>query len=140
MMGANVSKNVFLCIQVISATDTANLNLQVSQSVTENAWQLTDGKTQMLGCPKNMYMRGLQNSKNLLVCSKIPFSIERTVFDYNGASQGMQGYGFDGHICPHLTIMVGIQNSQNNFACASPDASYSGFPKAVVQKANKKLN
>jgi|ERR1700733_13590080 len=138
MMGANVGANSFLCIQVITSTDTVSLNQQVSQSVTEHSWQITDGNSSMLGCRNNMYMRGLHNGQNIIVCSNIPFSTQGTVFDNNGATQGT-AYNFNGHICPHTSIMVGIQNSQNNFACAIPDASYAGFPNNAVKKTQKKI-
>jgi hypothetical protein len=124
MEGAHVSDNAFLCVEVVPTGQESN----VTTLVDADTQAPDDSSTTIHVCPNGMYMRGLHNGKNLLVCSAgANVGTINRFLDKDGATQGSpQGYNM--HVCPsrnnYLTVMVGIQDSHNDFACASLSGSY----------------
>ena len=115
MAGANVSKNKFTCQRVVPASEEAQV-----KSVLDGGTQGDLGRGNMHICPAGTYMRGLHSGQNQLLCSSAPsVQLERSFLDAEGHTQGN-----DMHMCPKRrgkqTIMTGIHESRNDFACAFP--------------------
>ena len=78
------------------------------------------GRGNMHVCRPGWYMRGLHNNYDWLVCSDMP-GVGRSFLDANGMTEenGM-------HMCPAsrdgFTVMTGIHNGRNDFACAGSAA------------------
>jgi hypothetical protein len=111
MAGANVKDNKFTCQRVVPKSEEAQVH-----SVLDSGTQKDLGRGNMHVCPEGAYMRGL----NELLCSSAPtVHLKSPFFDGSGHTQsnGM-------HMCPvrmkKQTIMTGIHEGRNDFACAFP--------------------
>ena len=112
MQGAHVGNNVFTCVRVVPE----GMERQV-HSYLDRGTQGDLGRGNMHVCRPGWYMRGLHNNYDWLVCSDIP-GVQRSFLDANG-----QTYANGMHMCPAgrggFTVMTGIHNGRNDFACAA---------------------
>ena len=115
MAGANVDDNKFTCQRVVPKSDEAQVH-----SVLDSGTQKDFGRGNMHVCPEGTYMRGLHSKQNELLCSSAPsVHLKSPFYDASGHNQsnGM-------HVCPvrleKQTIMIGIHEGRNDFACAFP--------------------
>ena len=111
MQGAHVGNNVFTCVRVVPP----GMERQV-HSYLDRGTQGDLGRGNMHVCRPGWYMRGLHNNYDWLVCSDMP-GVRRPFLDANGTTEG-NGM----HMCPAsrdgFTVMTGIHNGRNDFACA----------------------
>lgn len=115
MAGANVKGNKFTCERVVPKSEESQV-----QSVLDSGTQKDFGKGNMHVCPEGTYMRGLHSKQDELLCSSAPtVHLKSPFYDASGHTQG-NGM----HICPvrleKQTIMIGIHEGRNDFACAFP--------------------
>jgi hypothetical protein len=115
MAGANVKENKFTCQRVVPKSEESQV-----QSVLDSGTQKDFGRGNMHACPEGTYMRGLQSKQNELLCSSAPtVHLKSPFFDASGHTQGNAM-----HTCPvrleKQTIMIGIHEGRNDFACAFP--------------------
>jgi hypothetical protein len=115
MAGANVKDNKFTCQRVVPASEEAQV-----RSVLDGGTQKDLGRGNMHVCPEGTYMRGLHNKQNQLLCSSAPsVHLKSPFLDAEGHNQGN-----DMHMCPvrleQQTVMTGIHDDRNDFACAFP--------------------
>jgi hypothetical protein len=113
MAGAQVNRNVFKCVRVVPPG-------RGVQTLLDTGTNRNFGRGNMHVCPAGSYMRGLHDGKNWLVCSN-GVALEPTFLDAHGRTQTPDGGGM--HQCPvggdgRPSIMVGIHNGRNDFACA----------------------
>jgi len=113
MRGAHVSDNRFTCVRVVASEREREVH-----TILDRGTQHNFGRGDMHVCPGGMYMRGLHDGNNWLVCSdRAGVVVEGSFVDQHGDHQenGM-------HVCPveqgRITIMTGIHNGRNDFACA----------------------
>lgn len=115
MAGANVKDNKFTCQRVVPQSEEAQV-----QSVLDSGTQKDFGRGNMHVCPKGTYMRGLHSGQKKLLCSSAPsVNLQSPFYDASGQTQGNAM-----HMCPVRlkiqTIMIGIHEGRNDFACAFP--------------------
>ena len=115
MAGANVKDNKFTCQRVVPQSEEAQV-----QSVLDSGTQKDFGRGNMHVCPEGTYMRGLHSEQNKLLCSSAPsVQLKSPFYDASGHTQGNAM-----HMCPvrleKQTIMTGIHEGRNDFACAFP--------------------
>lgn len=114
MLGAHVSDNRFTCVRVVPRGREHEVH-----TILDTGTQHDYCCGNMHVCPGGMYMRGLHDGNNWLVCSDgADVVVEGSFVDQHGDHQanGM-------HVCPtvdqgRITIMTGIHNGRNDFACA----------------------
>lgn len=114
MAGAHVINDWFTCVRVVD-----DAHLSEVRSIVDAGTQGNYGLGDMHVCPAGMYMRGLNDPANLLVCSYgANVQLDAPSLDANGATQG-RGM----HMCPATSagqeVMTGIHNLRNDFACAT---------------------
>lgn len=111
MEGAHVNNNVFTCVRVVPEGMEHRVH-----SYLDMGTQGDLGRGNMHVCRPGWYMRGLHNNNDWLVCSDLP-GVRRSFLDANGMTEG-NGM----HMCPGgrggFTVMTGIHNDRNDFACA----------------------
>jgi hypothetical protein len=111
MEGVHVSDYIFTCVRVVPDAMDHQVHTRLDKGTEGNY-----GNGDMHVCPPGWYMRGLQNSKNWLVCSDGPV-VEESFLDANGTTQAHSV-----HVCPEKdgrkTIMTGIHAGRDDFACA----------------------
>ena len=115
MAGANVKDNKFTCQRVVPTSEEAQVH-----SVLDSGTQKNFGRGNMHVCPEGTYMRGLHSEQNELLCSSAPtVHLKSPFYDASGHTQGNAM-----HMCPvrleKQTIMIGIHEGRNDFACAFP--------------------
>jgi hypothetical protein len=115
MAGANVEDNKFTCQRVVPKSEEAQV-----RSVLDSGTQKDFGRGNMHVCPEGTYMRGLHSKQNELLCSSAPsVHLKSPFYDASGHSQSNAM-----HMCPvrleKQTIMIGIHESRDDFACAFP--------------------
>ena len=115
MSGANVDKNKFTCLRVVPKSEEGQV-----QSVLDGGTQKDLGRGNMHVCPEGSYMRGFHSKGNKLLCSSAPsVKLQSPFLDAEGHTKGN-----DMHMCPvrsgKQTVMTGIHESRNDFACAFP--------------------
>lgn len=117
MQGAHVGNNVFTCVRVVPE----GLERQV-HTYLDTGTQGDLGRGNMHVCRPGWYMRGLHNNNDWLVCSDMP-GVRRSFLDANGMTEG-NGM----HMCPAgrdgFTVMTGLHNGRNDFACAGLAAGH----------------
>lgn len=117
MVGTNVKDNKFTCQRMVPKSEEGQV-----QSVLDSGTQKDFGRGNMHVCPEGTYMRGLHSKQNQLLCSSAPsVQLKSPFYDASGHSQGNAM-----HICPvrleKQTIMIGIHEGRNDFACAFPQS------------------
>ena len=111
MQGAHVGNNVFTCVRVVPEGWERQVHTYLDRGTQGDL-----GRGNMHVCRPGWYMRGLHNNYDWLVCSDMP-PAQRPFLDANGMTEenGM-------HVCPMtrdgFTVMTGIHNGRNDFACA----------------------
>ena len=117
MQGAHVNNNVFTCVRVVPEGWERQVHTYLDRGTQGDL-----GRGNMHVCRPGWYMRGLHNDYDWLVCSDMP-GVRRSFLDANGTTEG-NGM----HMCPisrdGFTVMTGIHNGRNDFACAGLAAGH----------------
>lgn len=108
MTGVDAGSNQFLCMSPWLGGNPDDAKSRVIDTGT----QRNVGGTQMHVCPTGMVMKGLELSRNLLLCETAHID-EGTVFGDTGTVRaGM-------HACPSGTVMKGLHAGLNILACVN---------------------